>query len=59
MTKNFMTRELIKILSLIADSTANMEQCRNYETVTGNSRQEIIQGKCHSWPVAKKRKGIR
>lgn len=28
-------------------------------TVKGNSRQEVVQGKRHSWPVAKKRKGCR
>ena len=28
-------------------------------TVKGNSRQEIVQGKRHSWPVSKKRKGHR
>lgn len=26
-------------------------------TVKGNSRQEVVQGKRHSWPAAKKRKG--
>ena len=26
-------------------------------TVKGNGRQEVVQGKRHSWPVAKKRKG--
>jgi hypothetical protein len=28
-------------------------------TVKGNSRQEVIQGKHHSWPTAKKRKGFK
>lgn len=28
-------------------------------TVKGNSRQEVVQGKRHSWPVAKKRKGFK
>lgn len=28
-------------------------------TVKGNSRQELVQGKRHSWPTAKKRKGFK
>jgi hypothetical protein len=62
MAKNFMTGELIKVLSLVlvAASTANMQQYRNYEpeTVAGNSRQKRIVGGRHSWPEPK-RKGRR
>lgn len=60
MTKNFMTGELIKVLSLVAASTANMQQYRNYEpeTVAGNSRQKRIVGAKHSWPEPR-RKGKR
>jgi len=28
-------------------------------TVKGNSRQEVVQGKRHSWPVSQKSKGHR
>lgn len=57
MAKNFMTGELIKVLSLVAASTANMQQYRNYEpeTVAGNSRQKRIVGGKHSWPETKRR----
>ena len=60
MKKNFMAGELIKVLSLVAVSTANVEQYRNYEpeTVAGNSRQKRIVGAKHSWPESK-RKGKR
>lgn len=57
MAKNFMTGELIKVLSLVAASTTNMQQYRNYEpeTVAGNSRQKRIVGGKHSWPETKRR----
>jgi hypothetical protein len=57
MSKNFITGELIKVLSLVAASTANMKQYRNYEpeTVAGNSRQKRIVGGKHSWPEPKRR----
>lgn len=55
-----MAGELIKVLSLVAASTANVERYRNYEpeTVAGNSRQKRIVGAKHSWPESK-RKGKR
>ena len=57
MPKNFITGELVKVLSLVAASTVNMEQYRNYEpeTVAGNSRQKRIVGGKHSWPEPKRR----
>ncbi|QZA70636.1 hypothetical protein AH04_161 [Erwinia phage AH04] len=60
MAKNFITGELIKVLSLVITSSVNAEQYRNYEpeTVAGNSRQKRIMGGKHSWPEAK-RKGKR
>lgn len=60
MTKNFITGELIKVLTIVATSSVNSEQYRNYEpeTVAGNSRQKRIVGGKHSWPEPK-RKGKR
>lgn len=57
MAKNFITGELIKVLSLVITSSVNAEQYRNYEpeTVAGNSRQKRIVGGKHSWPTPKKR----
>lgn len=57
MSKSFLAGELVKVLSLVVASTANMEQYRNYEpeTVAGNSRQKRIVGGKHSWPESKRR----
>lgn len=57
MAKNFITGEIVKVLSLVAKATANAEMYRNYEpeTVAGNSRQKRIVGGKHSWPEPKRR----
>jgi len=57
MTKNFITGEIVKVLSLVAKATTNAELYRNYEpeTVAGNSRQKRIMGGKHSWPEPKRR----
>ena len=44
---------------ILIDRSSNQPPKDNPITVKGNSRQEIVQGKRHSWPVTKKRKGDR
>lgn len=44
---------------VLGDYHISRESKNNPITVKGNSRQEVVQGKRHSWPTAKKRKGFK